>query len=93
MNTNEKHSITERAFGGLWKLFLFGIYDYLVLIMFDYLKLECVYILIHSVCIYENESMFELHKNKFEKSYEVLIDIFFALLGSWINLYLFEGNK
>lgn len=35
-NTNEN---TE-GFWGLWKLFLFGIYDYLVLIMFDYLKLE-----------------------------------------------------
>lgn len=38
MNTNE--NILPRGFWGLWKLFLFGIYDYLDLIMFDYLKLE-----------------------------------------------------
>lgn len=38
--TNTNENISTEGIWGLWKLFLFGIYDYLVLIMFDYLKLE-----------------------------------------------------
>lgn len=44
--TNTNENITEGIWG-LWKLFLFGIYDYLVLIMFDYLKLENERIYLH----------------------------------------------